>query len=192
MEKKYELTDETMEWEGHTLHRIRALKDFDDIKKGTLGGWIESEQNLSQEGNCWVFEDTSVRAEDNSAVYGNARVYGNAYVSGSSTIKDNAVICDCAEVCDSVVCDNAVIEDNGFVSSHSLVGKNGRVSDDGGVTSGSIIYGTVKDMASVYSESVIEEGAIVCEEADVNHSNIAANKTVSGREQYIDSSLWSW
>ena len=48
MSKKYELTDETMEWEGHTLHRIKALRDFNDVKAGDLGGWVESEDNLSQ------------------------------------------------------------------------------------------------------------------------------------------------
>ena len=38
MDKKYELTDETMEFDGHTLHRIRALKSFSDVMKGDLGG----------------------------------------------------------------------------------------------------------------------------------------------------------
>ena len=27
-EKKYELTDEVIEHNGHTLHRIKSLKDF--------------------------------------------------------------------------------------------------------------------------------------------------------------------
>lgn len=46
-----------------TLYQIEALKDFSDVKSGDLGGWIEKESNLSQEGNCWVS--------------GNAMVYGN-------------------------------------------------------------------------------------------------------------------
>lgn len=52
MEKKYELTNETIEFNGHILHRIKALKDFayKKFKKGDLGGFIESENNLSQEG----------------------------------------------------------------------------------------------------------------------------------------------
>ena len=63
-EIKYELTEETT----NGLHRIRALKDFANVKAGELGGWIESERNLSHEGNCWVSED--------------ARVSGNAWVYG--------------------------------------------------------------------------------------------------------------
>ena len=68
--KKYELTDETIVKYGSTLHRIKALKDFGNVKTGELGGYIESERNLSQEGNCWV--------------YGNAKVCGNAWVCGNA------------------------------------------------------------------------------------------------------------
>ena len=58
---KYKLTDKTQVVDGHTLYRIKALKNFSDVKKEDLGGWIEKVENLSQEDNCWV--------------YGNARVY---------------------------------------------------------------------------------------------------------------------
>ena len=46
--KKFEFTDETKQNEGGiTLHRIRAIRDFGDVKAGDLGGWIEREGNLS-------------------------------------------------------------------------------------------------------------------------------------------------
>ena len=69
MNKKYELTKETMtirtlHGEDITLCRIKALRDFGAVKKGNLGGWIESEDNLSHDGKCWVS--------------GNARVFDNA------------------------------------------------------------------------------------------------------------------
>ena len=54
--KKYRLTEETKVINGHTLHRIEALKDFGGVKKGELGGWIEKEDNLSHDGNAWVFD----------------------------------------------------------------------------------------------------------------------------------------
>lgn len=77
MEKKYRLTEETIEFLGRTLHRIEALRDFtisDDaiVYKGEKGGWVESENNLSHDGNAWVY--------GNARVYGNALVYGNARV----------------------------------------------------------------------------------------------------------------
>lgn len=86
--KKYEmLMDEanTIQWKGHTLHRIKALKDFYCIQKGDLGGYVEKEANLFQEdGDCWA--------------YNNARVYGNAHVSGNAVIKDNAEIYGYAKI----------------------------------------------------------------------------------------------
>lgn len=80
--KKYELTDETIEVYGTALHRIKALKDFGNVKKGELGGYVESERNLSQEGNCWVC--------DNARVYSNAKVFGNAEVCGNAEVFGNA------------------------------------------------------------------------------------------------------
>ena len=42
--KKYELTSEVIEYKGHTLHRIKALKNFGSVKEGQFGGWIENEK----------------------------------------------------------------------------------------------------------------------------------------------------
>ena len=54
MEKKYKLTEETINVFNKTLYRIEALRDFNDVKKGDKGGFIEKEENLSQSDNCWV------------------------------------------------------------------------------------------------------------------------------------------
>lgn len=74
--KKYELTEETKEVFGRRLHRIRALKSFGDVCEGDLGGWIESEKNLSQNGDAWVCGDAEV--------YCNAKVYCNAWICGGA------------------------------------------------------------------------------------------------------------
>ena len=94
--KKYELVkSESIVYNGKTLYRIRALRDFitvrgRTIKKGDLGGYVESEDNLSQEGNCWIF--------DNAKVYGNAKVFDDAIVNDSACIFDSAVVCGAAEI----------------------------------------------------------------------------------------------
>ena len=100
IEKKYKLTDETFPLIGHTLYRIEALKDFSDVKKGDKGGFVESEENLSHDGDCWVY--------DTAKVYGNAMVYGNASIYGDARVFGNAVIHGRAEVGgDAQVADNA-------------------------------------------------------------------------------------
>ena len=109
--KKYELTDEIKEWQGHTLHRIRALKDFevscDEVKAGDLGGWVEGENNLSQYDNCWIFGDAKVfgKAEvfGNAKVSGKAEVFGKAKVSGKAKVFGNAEIFGNAEVCNETL-----------------------------------------------------------------------------------------
>ena len=75
--KKYELTSEFVtNVFGTKLFRIRALVSFGIVEKGDLGGFVETEKNLSHDGNAWVF--------GNAEVSGNAWVSGNARVSGSA------------------------------------------------------------------------------------------------------------
>ena len=66
--KKYEiLKNNSIEFNGKTLYRIKALKNFGNIKKGDIGGFIEKEENLSHENNCWIYGDAEV--------FGNAKVF---------------------------------------------------------------------------------------------------------------------
>ena len=96
MEKKYEFTSETKEVNNHILHRIKALKDFGDVHKGDLGGWLEKESNLSHEGTCWVYDNAMVY--DNAEVYSHARVTGDSMVYGDAWVTSSAHICDNAQV----------------------------------------------------------------------------------------------
>ena len=115
--KKYILTEETKEIEGHILHRIQAIKDFGRIKAGDLGGWVEKEENLSHKGLCWVFDDAQV--------FGNAQVLDNARVIEQATVKDFAVVCN-----DAIIYGNAIIKDSAWikeyvtVSGHAVAGHN--------------------------------------------------------------------
>ena len=88
MEKKYKLTEETINVEGTTLYRIEALRDFSDVKKGDKGGYIEKEENLSHYDNCWVYEDAMVCG--NAQVCGCAEVYGKARICGDAVITSNS------------------------------------------------------------------------------------------------------
>jgi hypothetical protein len=94
--KKYKLTDETIEYDGVTLYRIEALRDFGDVNAGDKGGFVQSELNLSQEGNCWIYSKAMVY--DEAMIFGNAKVYGKAVVSGNAKVYDEAIICGNAVV----------------------------------------------------------------------------------------------
>ena len=94
--RKYEITNITMEFEGRVLHRIRALKDFSDVKAGDLGGWVSSENNLSQYGNCWVYNNAmcmdNSRMFDNSKMYNGSRMFGNSRMHNNSKMFGNSVM----------------------------------------------------------------------------------------------------
>lgn len=97
MMMKYKLTSEsTYDW-GRTLYRIEALRDFGDVKKGDKGGYIEKEENLSQESTSWVYDNAMVfgnaRVSSNARVYDNASVSGNAMVCGDAMVSGNTMVC---------------------------------------------------------------------------------------------------
>ena len=52
--KKYELTTEYKEIGNIKLFRVKALTSFGNVQAGELGGYIEKEDNLSQDGNAKV------------------------------------------------------------------------------------------------------------------------------------------
>lgn len=131
MENKYELlTDDTIinYYNGVTLYRIKALKDFGNVKKGDLGGYIEKEENLSHEGNCWVGDNAFVfgnaivcnnaMAFGNARVYGDSKVYDDSKVYGNSRIFDDVLVFEDAEVYgDVIIHDNTDICSNAEISS---------------------------------------------------------------------------
>lgn len=82
--KKYEFTGETRALSSTTiLHRIRAVIDIPsaDVNAGDIGGWIESDSNLSHSGDAWV--------GGSAWVSGDAWVGDDARVSGDAHINSN-------------------------------------------------------------------------------------------------------
>jgi hypothetical protein len=115
---KYEmLADQTVEHAGVTLYRIRALGDFGNVKAGDLGGFVQSERNLDQDGgDAWIAAD--------SMAYGNSRIYGNAQVKSKSRISDDARVFDRAVVCCSQVYGETRIHGNAVVYGQWFGGKS--------------------------------------------------------------------
>ena len=103
--KKFTLTKEKKIEFGITFYRIKAKKDFADVKKGDVGGWLEKEVNVNQSGDAWVY--------GNAWVSGNARVYGDAQVSGNAWVSGNARVYGDAQVSgDAWVYGNAWVSGN--------------------------------------------------------------------------------
>ena len=87
--KKYELQPTDLKTpNGKPLFQVVALRDFGSVLKGDKGGYVESEDNLSHDGDCWVSDNA--RVYGNAWVSGDAWVFGNAWVYGDARVYSNA------------------------------------------------------------------------------------------------------
>jgi len=113
--KKYELLqDDFIIKNGKKLYRIRAIRDFGIVKAGAMGGYIESEKNLSHDGNCWV--------ADHGLVYEKGQVFGDGQVAGNGW-----------------VCGNGRVSGHGWVFGNGKVAGHGRVFGTGWVAGDGIV-----------------------------------------------------
>jgi len=201
---KYELTDETKKVNGRTVYRIRALKDISTkyifIQEGELGGFVESEFNLAQEGNCWISNDAVVfenaRVYDNAVIRGHSYIYGNARIFHDAEIWDSSC-CDSvwiygrATVYDSICCDNSLIYERAVIDKSTIRGFS-RINGYPTVTDSLICnYAQITGMASIrHSEvrdnSVISDyGSIVMGTAEHN-AKISQDQKVTTSTCTID------
>lgn len=100
--KKFELTSEfKIDLSGRKLFRIKALIDIEryGVKACYLGGWVEKEDNLSQNGDAWVC--------GNAQVSGDAHVFGNAdytTIKGFGTVYRTTTFFRCQDGAVRVTC----------------------------------------------------------------------------------------
>ena len=132
--KKYEFTGEEKVIDNHTLHRIRAVRDFGTVKAGDLGGWIEKEENLSHDGDAWVGDNAQVTGA--ARVISAAQVIGDAWVDGNALVGDNAQVIGAARVIGS-----ARVTGNALVGGAARVGDNAQVIGAARVTGNALVGG---------------------------------------------------
>jgi carbonic anhydrase/acetyltransferase-like protein (isoleucine patch superfamily) len=161
VDKKYELTDETkvVAENGNSavvVRRIRALKSFrahtdknlekDNgvfIQAGDLGGWVQSADNLSQDGTCWI--------DDEAIVLHEAFVSDDAYVADHARILDFAAISNSAHVAGhSLVCDHVVVTENARIFDHAVISDITYIGGNAVVTDRSRVWGSVRIVGDTY------------------------------------------
>ena len=166
MDNKYELIPSDKEG----LFSIKALKDFNNVKKGDIGGYIQSEKNLSQYDDCWIYGNAIVR--DETVVMGDAKVCGNARVY------DNAKVCGNARVYDNVqISDNVVVMGNARVCGNARVRNNAQVCDNAIVRDDVRVFVN----AQIYDNAVVVGNAKVCDNAEIGgKARIGGNTVIQG------------
>lgn len=170
MEKKYELvkSDSICLSYRTTVYRIKALRCIEAhnlyVQPGDLGGYIESEDNLSHDGLCWV--------SDNAIVCNNALVF------------EDAVVCDNASILGhSKVYGASIVESNVSISDHAEVHENARVGGDARIYECAEVFGD----AFIFGEPSILGYSKIYEDAHVygcpvirGHAEICKTATIHG------------
>lgn len=186
MEKKYTLTEETYNIDNRTLYRIKALRSFGDVKMGDLGGFIEREENLSHNGDCWIYNRACVfeyaRIYDDARIYNYARIYDKARVLGKAQVYDYANIYGYARIENNTriygtahVCGNANILSNAHIYDRAYIGENALIYGNAHIFANAYVFGDARvgdhahvfGKAQVYGTSFVEGNAYVFEQAKV-------------------------
>ena len=119
MQKKYEITSlahPQFPW----LHRIRALADInEEVHKGAWGGFVEHEQNLSQEGTCWIYDQAicceHAVVERSAVLFQESLAKGNALVTGNAVMYQTSVAEGACRIQSGEIWDRARIQGNAQV-----------------------------------------------------------------------------
>lgn len=128
--KKFELVDDdTVVVDGVTLYRVRAVRDFGGtrrgrrvvVKRGELGGYVASEDCLSQEGLAWVYSEAKIV---------DGYVTGSSSLFGRSVLKGGGRLVHDVELRDDVVVDGQVVL-NGVITLRDRVKMLGTIRVSG-------------------------------------------------------------
>ena len=151
---KYEITDIAHE-KYPFLHRIRALRDIgSEVKAGDLGGFVESESNLSTEDDTsWLFDDAiaagSAFVDQDARLFGKAVACDCAYVSQGAALSAEARAEDSAYIRASDLCGHARASGHSMILDSPDTGKAPILSET------CVVYGTVMGDIHVMGKTVI-------------------------------------
>lgn len=163
----------------YKCYRIVANKDipalkaskcgYQLIKKGTPGGCIKSENNLSHTGFCWL--------NDESCILNKARLEGNSYLH-QSKLYGHAKIEGYSRIVFSTVCQNVNIKGNNDIRSSKITG-NVMIQDTVSI-SASNIFDNVEIFGNSYLRACNISENIWIENADIHDVNIKGNQKIKG------------
>lgn len=148
-----------------TLYKIVAKKDFNDVKIGDIGGYIQKEENLDIFDNSWIY--------DEAKVFENAKVYGN------STIKDRAQVYGNAQIQSSIVCADAQVYGNAKLI-NSLASNQTQIFDNAFLEQAEIF-----NEAKIYGNAQILSYSLIADQVEVFGNVIIDNSKKRYGDQKI-------
>ena len=193
---------------GRTLYRIQALKSFSNVKAGDLGGFIESNMNLSQSDNCWIYDNAKVydratiqqdaqirdsaevfdsaEIEDSARIYNNAKVYGAAQVNKTAEVREWARVFDTARVLDRAeVFGWARVFENSEVYNFAAVAGCAQVRGRAAILNNARVCGNalIDDCAIVGGNAIVDTNAQVLDYAKVRGGRVTGNAVLQEQQE---------
>lgn len=179
--KKYKLTDRTIQRFGKTLYQIQALKSFSNVKAGDLGGFVESEANLAQDYDAWIYDNAVVC--DEARVFHNAKVRDEAIVKGKSQIYNSAIVQNRA-----LVAGNADVFDRALVGGYAFVTGNSRVWGQSQVSGQAKVCGhaVITEQANIRGQACVYGMTHICGTSKIFDINIGGKAVIRGNANIKD------
>lgn len=170
---KYKLTNTSKIVNSIEVWQIECTSPSEVVPFGALGGFVESYENLSLNGRCWIYPD--------SVCYANARIKDNALVAGSCVIKDDAILKEFVVASDNAVIEgHAVIDGNAKLSGDCIVGGDAIITGDAIVTdSAHITTSTIGGSVRVFGEAIITQEPIIAEDFIDDRTLVFADNCLS-------------
>ena len=166
MNAKYEITDMAHE-KYPFLHRIRALRDIgSEVKAGNLGGFVESEGNLSFE------------AEDDAWIFNDAIAAGEGHVDKGSVLRERAIVCGCAYASHGTeMSGDSRAEDDAYIRGARLsrcarVSGNGMVLQSPTTKASPILTGSCAVYGKVIGDVMLAGSVVVISDETISNDSL--------------------
>ena len=159
---KYEITDIVHE-KYPFLHRIRALRDIgNDVKAGDLGGFVESEENLSfeKDDEAWIYDDAI--ACDRSVVGNFAQMKERAVARNEACVTNASVMKGEARAEDSAYISGAYLFEKARACGNAMILVHPKTFLSPSIAGNANVYGTVMGAVHIKGDALIFTREQIC------------------------------
>ena len=196
MDKKYEILKDDYRLIGDTkIYRIRLLVDgvVPLARKGDLGGFVQREDNLDQEGTCWLYNNAI--AMERANVSQNAKLYDDAIIFDNARARGNAQMGDYSRVFGYATIEGeCCIEGNASVKGESVVKGETSLCNYSTVSGSAIVDSCMlydNSRISGYTEAyncILKENALISGSIDsdtIEDAEFGIDAFIKSKDDYI-------
>lgn len=196
MSKKYEILKDDYRFIGDAkIYRIRLLVNgvVPNAKKGDLGGFVQNEENLDQNGSCWLYDNSiameRARVYENAKLYDDAIIFENARASGNARMKDYSRVFQYAHITEECSIEgHSSVKHDSIVKGDTLLLHNSAVSGSACVESCRLFDNSRISSRSYVYDCVLRDNALIIGTPDsdvIEYAEFGKDAFIMSRDDYI-------